>query len=124
MPISKANRKRYPVNWKAISERIRFERAEARCECRGECGGQHTARHGYPVEGRCQRVHTEPIPGKRACRLPSLRGRVVLTVAHLDHQPENCADGNLRAMCQACHLRYDREHHAETRRARAQELHE
>lgn len=36
---------------------------------------------------------------------------VVLTVAHLDHTPENCADDNLEAMCQRCHLRYDRHHH-------------
>jgi len=39
------------------------------------------------------------------------RGRVVLTVAHLDHRPENCADENLKALCQRCHLRYDAEHH-------------
>ena len=42
----------------------------------------------------------------------------MLTVAHLDHQPENCDDANLKAMCQRCHLAYDREHHAETRRSR------
>jgi hypothetical protein len=38
------------------------------------------------------------------------RGLVVLTVAHLDHQPENCADDNLKAMCQRCHNRYDQKH--------------
>jgi 5-methylcytosine-specific restriction endonuclease McrA len=33
---------------------------------------------------------------------------VVLTVAHLDHQPENCADPeNMKALCQRCHNRYD-----------------
>ena len=40
---------------------------------------------------------------------------IVLTIAHLDHTPENCADDNLRAWCQRCHLRYDQQHHAETR---------
>jgi hypothetical protein len=40
---------------------------------------------------------------------------VVLTVAHLNHEPEDCRDENLRAMCQGCHLHYDREHHARTR---------
>jgi hypothetical protein len=35
-------------------------------------------------------------------------------VAHLDHTPENCDPANLKAMCQACHLSYDAEHHAET----------
>jgi len=36
---------------------------------------------------------------------------VVLTVAHLDHNPANCDPENLRAMCQRCHLAYDAEHH-------------
>lgn len=40
--------------------------------------------------------------------------RIVLTIAHLDHQPENCADDNLRAWCQRCHLAYDAQHHAAT----------
>jgi len=33
--------------------------------------------------------------------------RHYLTVAHLDHTPENCADDNLKALCQRCHNRYD-----------------
>jgi hypothetical protein len=36
---------------------------------------------------------------------------VVLTVAHLNHTPEDCRDENLKAMCQRCHLRYDLKHH-------------
>lgn len=43
--------------------------------------------------------------------------KVVLTVAHLDHTPENCADENLKDMCQACHLAYDHEHHQRNARA-------
>ncbi len=49
-----------------------------------------------------------------------VRGRalvlVVLTIAHLDHDPTHNDPSNLRAFCQRCHLRYDREHHAKTRR--------
>lgn len=40
--------------------------------------------------------------------------RIVCTVAHLDHVPENCDEANLRFLCQRCHLHYDRQHHAET----------
>ena len=40
--------------------------------------------------------------------------RVVLTIAHLDHQPENNDPGNLRALCQRCHLAWDKEHHQKT----------
>jgi hypothetical protein len=53
------------------------------------------------------------------------RGTVVLTVAHLgDPSPENCAEDNLKAMCQRCHLRYDhamhQQHAAQTRRRQKQ----
>lgn len=35
------------------------------------------------------------------------RGRFVLTVAHLNHRPEDCRPENLRALCAPCHCRYD-----------------
>lgn len=102
MPIRPENRDRYPSDWPEISRRIRVDRARGRCECEGECGrGTHA--------GRCTNVN-----GGRAYGTGS---RVVLTTAHLDHTPENCDDDNLRAMCQGCHLHYDRDHHRETARA-------
>lgn len=100
-PIRPENRRRYPKNWRQISDRIRFERAGRRCECDGRCGrGCVTSTSG----GRCEARHgnVAPISGSK----------VVLTVAHLDHTPENCADDNLMAMCQGCHLSYDADHHA------------
>ena len=79
MPIRPENKARYPKDWPAISKRIR-ERAGGKCEwCPAENGKPH------PVTG----------------------SRVVLTVAHLDHTPENIADENLKALCQRCHNRYD-----------------
>lgn len=36
---------------------------------------------------------------------------------HFDDMPENCADDNLRALCQRCHLAYDAKHHATNARA-------
>lgn len=106
MPIRPENRGRYPDDWKAISWRIRFERAQSRCECNGECGRPewHLER-----DGRCGNINGRPAIGTGS--------RVVLTVAHLDHTPEHCDDANLKAMCQGCHLHYDRDHHAETRAA-------
>ena len=97
MPIRPSEKSRYPKNWKDISLRIR-ERAENRCECVGECG-----LHPW---GRCVEKQ-----GRKAF---FAKGKIILTTAHLDHQPENCSDDNLKAMCQRCHLRYDRFHHAET----------
>jgi 5-methylcytosine-specific restriction endonuclease McrA len=78
------HKERYPENWKEISLRIRA-RAGGRCEF---CGAENYRPH--------------PITGPK----------VVLTVAYLDHNPQNCADDNLKALCQRCHLTYDAEHHA------------
>jgi hypothetical protein len=105
MPIRKENRNRYPPEWPVISWYIRFVRAGSRCECRGVCGrpGSH-----LDAIGRCPNVHGQPRNGTGS--------PVVLTTAHLDHTPENCHPANLRAMCEGCHLHYDRDHHAETRR--------
>ena len=47
---------------------------------------------------------------------------IVLTVAHLDHTPENCADENLAALCQRCHNRYDAPNRRRGVKERAREL--
>lgn len=44
--------------------------------------------------------------------------RIVLTVAHLNHDPSDMREENLAALCQWCHLHHDRGHHAETRATR------
>jgi hypothetical protein len=122
-PIRPEQRALYPDDWPAISARIRG-RAGWRCECVGECGHDHRAELDenpaadlvddlLPVFGpdlsRCLAEHHRPHPVTGS--------DVVLTTAHLDHDPANCDPANLRAMCQRCHLAYDREHHAQTRSA-------
>ena len=102
------DRKRYPSDWPAISRRIR-DRAGGQCECAGECGLHRT----HPGPRRCLERQ-----GQRAAWA---RGVIVLTVAHLNHDPQDCRDENLKAMCQRCHLRYDTALHvrnASTTRAR------
>jgi hypothetical protein len=42
--------------------------------------------------------------------------RICLTVAHLDHNPENRSSDNLRALCQRCHLNHDRKRNAYLRK--------
>lgn len=49
---------------------------------------------------------------------PLILTKRTLTVAHMDHTPENVAKSNLKALCAPCHLRYDAKHHAETRKQR------
>lgn len=104
-PIHPSKAVRYPDDWARISERIRYDRSCCRCECRGECGKIH----GSPGS-RCTAEN-----GDYATSTRGKRYQIVLTVAHLDHMPENCSDQNLKAMCQACHLRYDAKHHAQNR---------
>lgn len=38
--------------------------------------------------------------------------KIVLTIAHLDHDIANNSYDNLKALCQKCHLNYDKVHHA------------
>lgn len=94
MPIRPENKKRYPKNWKEIRQQI-LKRADNRCEF---CG----------VENHTWRPSISSTS-------PSDAVWVVLTIAHLDHNPENCDPENLRALCQRCHNRYDAKHRAATR---------
>lgn len=100
MPIKDENKGKYPANWKEIRAGI-LKRAAGRCECTGECG-LHT------TTGRC--IEMNGSPAKFA------KGKVVLTVAHLNHVESDCRPENLKAMCQRCHLRYDVEHHRQSAR--------
>lgn len=97
MPIRPENRARYPADWPAISRAVRAA-AGNRCE-------------GSPAYPDCRARNGQPHPVTGA--------RVVLTVAHLDHRPENVDRANLRAWCQRCHNTYDAPHRRRTRAARA-----
>ena len=46
--------------------------------------------------------------------------KIVLTIAHLDHDITNNDFNNLAALCQRCHLRYDAKQHAQTRKKNKQ----
>jgi 5-methylcytosine-specific restriction endonuclease McrA len=94
MPIAKANRSRYPRNWKAIRAQV-LARAGSCCE-------------GSPRYPDCRVANY--------AQHPATGSRVVLTIAHLDHTPEHCELENLRAWCQRCHLTYDAAHHAANRK--------
>ena len=104
MPIKSETAALYGPDWTEISLEVR-ERAGWRCE-------------GSPAYPRCRAAHH--------CPHPDTGSTVVLTVAHLDHDPaNNGAPGdrpNLRAWCQRCHMNYDRALHLrnanESRRAR------
>jgi hypothetical protein len=132
MPIKPENKALYPANWRELSDAAK---ATARYTC------QHpgcTARH-YAVgywKGEAW-IELAPPPAnvgvfrgwgtlrQRAAEMQwSKTGDdpqadikvivIVLTTAHLDHDPSNCAPENLSPMCQRHHLRYDQQHHNES----------
>jgi hypothetical protein len=134
MPIRPENADRYPADWPQIRQQV-LERARHRCEA---CDVENHALGGrtkgglwlpalplgekmlsleWPRPGSwafCGHLVGE-IEGKRHYVGEELRIiRIVLTIAHLDHTPENCALDNLRSWCQRCHLAYDAAHHAQT----------
>lgn len=126
MPIRPDQKARYPKEWPQISASIR-ERAQHKCE---ECGVPNYELGGRAPDGTWHKARptgdnglklTWPEPGEYGlCEGYPVELRIVkivLTVAHLDHQPENCEPDNLRCWCQRCHNRYD----AATRRKGIQE---
>ena len=80
---------KYPPNWHSeIRPRI-LKRANNCCE---ECGVENYTNH--------------PITGSK----------VVLTIAHVDHDITNNDDENLRAWCQKCHNGHDAQYRARNRK--------
>lgn len=82
------NLKNYPKDWKMISLFVRTIVANNRCEFCGILN--HITKENGSV--------------------------VVLTVAHLNHNPMDCDWDNLKALCQKCHLNHDKDLHTQNRR--------
>lgn len=123
MPIRPENKHRYPPDWKQIRERI-LARADNRCEKCKVLNRTRIARGGGDDAGTYMTDDAEVFNAETGehlgqCRMSDYHVDrmvdIVLTIAHLDHQPENCADDNLRAWCQMHHLRHDQQHHAASR---------
>lgn len=119
MPIKPENKARYPADWKQIRASI-LVRAGNCCEhchvpnrvriARGQGDDADT----YMMDdAKVYCANTGEYLGQ--CRMSDYdvarMTDIVLTIAHLDHQPENCDPANLKALCQRCHLTYDAEHH-------------
>lgn len=122
MPIKPENRARYPKNWKQIRAAI-LERAGNKCERCGAPNGEIIERGTGPCiltyklnNGKVYDENTGEYLGlSRHSEYYALKiVKIVLTIAHLDHQPENNISSNLAAYCQKCHLRYDSVHHRQT----------
>ena len=132
MPIKPENRCRYPAQWPVLS-RAAKERAGWRCVHEGCTARQYSVGRWMDVAGRpTWTPHADYAESYKDARqmaaeysfflfgdAPPPRGEppvivIVLTTAHLDHDPGNCAPENLAPMCQRHHLAYDADHHAKT----------
>lgn len=130
MPIKPENKKLYPPDWPQIREEI-LHRAGNRCEKCGIHNHDWGWRDHWGVFHRVNKRTFLDVGYKRPPFVVAVPGgrlriiEIVLTIAHLDHNPENCDRENLRAWCQRCHLLYDAEHHAQsaaaTRRKRLEQ---
>jgi len=114
MPIKPEDRDRYPANWEDIRTQV-LMRAGHCCEWPG-CGVRNHAA-GYWDREKFVTIGFGIADPREVMQLAAHGHRlirIVLTVAHLDHTPENCDLSNLRAWCQRHHLRYDLDHHRTT----------
>lgn len=104
-------RELYPANWDDISRQVRKD-AGNRCEW---CGVDNHAIGARSLNGIW--YDEDDIHGMNSTDGMLLFGefpdmiRIVLTVAHIDHNPANNDRSNLAALCQRWHLNHDRPHH-------------
>lgn len=101
MPI---NYKKYPPNWKELRAAV-LKRANNRCEF---CGVKN-----YDFGTRDKKGNFTPIDSYMEMENAVMDGenviKIILTVAHLDHDETNhdVKIERLAALCQRCHLNYD-----------------
>lgn len=135
MPIRAEHRWLYPIEWRELSNLVRFTRAKGRCE--------HCQRpHAHDVlhlgngtwwdeeaaawrDGRGRRLRRLAPPSELSTRQATLDGidvplqplttRVVLASAHLNHDPSDNRLRNLAALCQRCHMVHDAAEHRRRR---------
>lgn len=121
MPIDYSE---YPEKWKEISEYIRFERADNKCET---CGAPNHEIIYRPNNDNYWKIAPEGHEAD-AMLLDGVKfTKIVLTVAHINpdkmdvrynpefYDPED-EENNLVAECQRCHLYRDRHLHAMNRK--------
>jgi hypothetical protein len=120
MPI---NYRDYPANWKTEIRPAILKRADNKCE---NCGvpinsliirfWDDTWEVLYDKENLDKMYDAAKEILKTAMAFINIKcTKIVLTIAHLDHDVTNNDHNNLKALCQKCHLSYDKHHHQETR---------
>lgn len=101
MPI---DYKKYPPNWKTEIRPAILQRANNRCEVCGLLNGSIVL--SQKINGKTVWLNPEGVMNTSAKKV-----KVVLTIAHLDHDElnHNVSLDRLKALCQLHHLQYDSE---------------
>ena len=86
---------KYPSNWKTEIRPKILERENHCCKFCGVVNQSEVVRH-----------------NKNGMKLV----KIILTIAHLNHDTTDNRDENLAALCQKCHLNYDLRHHLKNRK--------
>ena len=101
MPIDYS---KYPDNWKTEIRPAILKRAMNHCEL---CGLPNHRRLRRSKINAALVLHDTSSVGHRLWHKPI---KIVLTIAHLDQDITNNDHKNLMALCQRCHLIWDRKH--------------
>jgi 5-methylcytosine-specific restriction endonuclease McrA len=120
MPI---DYKKYPSNWKSEIRPNILKRAKNCCE---KCGLKNYTYGFRDLSGKFYSTHYilnrfeitgldffDDILSHHIDKIGKVKApiKIVLTIAHLDHDISNNCPTNLKALCQKCHLSHDAEHH-------------
>lgn len=106
------NRQNYPAEWHDVIRPEILKRAKYKCE---NCGLVHRKTYlFYP--------YTNPILiDKEELQEAKANGEkaytIFLQISHQDHDTTNNDYSNLKALCQKCHLNYDRNFHKLVRKS-------
>lgn len=123
MPIDYKN---YPKNWKTVIRPDILKRANNKCEfcnvpnciviIRGERGGREVYQddNGSIFDANDSEHIGDDYLG---VGFDKPFTTIVLTIAHLDHDINNNDYSNLKALCQRCHNRYDKDYRKANRAA-------
>ena len=107
------NYQKYPQNWKTEIRPTILKRANNKCEFCGFHNGQivYRARVNKKMKWFANKedVYKQGLPKEMADFWITIPVKVVLTIAHLDHDETNPNPNldRLKALCQLCHLQYD-----------------
>lgn len=104
MPI---DYKKYPPNWKTEIRPAILKRAKDCCEF---CGVENYSigyRDSHNIWYEIEQSFAGDMCAQDAKEMGYKVIKIVLTIAHIDHDTTNNDHSNLKALCQRCHNRHD-----------------